>query len=334
MGFASETPEQQRARQAESERVRNNADKNFMTGTLQEMSTAGDAESGKRNYVAGVMQSQKETLDYGRTAAQGGALVSPSQKVDLLNSLDATRRQQLSGAAADGVMHSGALGQARRAAAQKQAMASAALIAEEERLQREQTAKIQQMSGAVSQAATEGMPTFVEKDGHQYPVFEKDWATYRKRDDEITSILGTLQKNRLPPEKLQSMFNEEIQRTYSQLAGEAISEARRLGMSDQYVAGLEQSMKQDMNRALSGSSQMVAALSGPDPQAVATYLQGIYRPDMYQAAEQLRAGNPMLSILAGGIGAMIGGASTMTPQGAAAGYGIGSGVGQFIGTLG
>lgn len=323
MGFASDV-----------ERVSRNFEPLQGQGTLRESSVAGDAEAPKRNYVAGILDSQGETLDYARTAAKGGNLVNPSQKVDLLNSLNAARRQQLAGAAADGVMHSGALGQARRATAQKQAMASAALLAEEERLKREQTAKIQQMSGAVSQAATEGMPTYSEKDGHQYPVFEREWATYRKRDDEITQILGVLQKNRLPPEQLQSMFNQEIQRTYSQLAGEAVSEARRLGMSDHYVAGLEESMKQDMNRAMASSAQMVSSLSGPDPQATATFLQGIYRPDRYQAAEQIRAGNPLFSILAGGIGAMIGGAATGTPMGAQAGYNIGSGVGQFAQTLG
>jgi hypothetical protein len=316
------------------EHVRFEADPLRSQGRLRESPVTRDAEAPKRNYVAGVLDSQGETLDYARTAAKGGNLVDPSQKVDLLNSLNAARRQQLAGAAADGVMHSGALGQARRATAQKQAMASAALLAEEERLKREQTAKIQQMSGAVSQAATEGIPTYVEKDGHLYPMFEKEWATYRKRDDEITQILGAIQKNRLSPKQLQSMFNQEIQRTYSQVAGEAVSEARRLGMSDQYVAGLEESMKQDMNRAMASSAQMVSSLSGPDPQATATFLQGIYRPDRYQAAEQVRAGNPLISVVAGGIGAVIGGVATGTPMGALAGYNIGSGVGQFAQTLG
>lgn len=335
MGWTNtqETPEQQKARQAESDRTKYNADKTFGQGTLQETSIAGDAEAGKRNYVTGVSNARGETLDYARTAAEGGNLVSPAQKVDLLNSLNAARRQQLAGAAADGVMHSGALGQARRATAQKQAMASAALLAEEERLQREQTAKIQQMNTVTNEAAKD-VPTFIEQDGHNYPTFERERAIDVRRNNEINELVSTLQKKRLPPATLQAMFNKEIQNTYAQLIGDAVSEARRLGMDDQYVAGLEESMKQDMQRSMAGSAQMVSSLSGPDPQATATFLQSIYRQDTYEAAEQLRAGNPLISILAGGIGAMIGGAATGTPVGAKAGYTVGSAVGQFAQTLG
>lgn len=289
-------------------------------------------EASKEGQVAETERKQSETIDYAQQAMKGGAIVDPSVKVNLLEKLDAARRQQLAGAAADGVMHSGALGQARRSAAQKQAMGTAALVAEEERAKRERLMQIEQQRAAV-QAGVEKIPSVMQDVNNAPPVetFKARREMLAKRDTELQSMIAALDKQRHTPEQLQSMFNQEIEGTYAQLAKQAIGEAQRLGMSDQYIQGLQRSFEQDKARAIRDSGQMVAALSGPDPQQAEALLQTMYRPDLYEAAAAARK-DPTLSILLGATGALVGGVALAGgAPGAASGWGVGTSLGQALG---
>lgn len=308
----------------------------FGTGTLNETATGARLEEEKKPFVESTLRKQGQTLDYAKQLATPGyQITSPSEQINLVDQSNALRRQQLSRAAEDGVLHSGALGQARRMAAQKQALASAGLVAEEERARRERQMQIEQMRGAVTEAELKIPTRMKDEKGDTFTVHERERNLLKSRDKEIGNILTTLDKNRPSPEQLQRMFSEEIQGTYAQLSKEAVAEARRLGMSDQYVSGIQRSMEADMQRAIRNSDGMVRALSSPDPASVASYLQGIYRPDFYEAAQQQRNGMPMYGIVGGLLGGAVGLAATGgNPVGAAEGWGIGSGLGQLASTLG
>jgi hypothetical protein len=304
-------------------------------GTVE--SPLGQEFAKDRLQADSLLRKQSEAMDYAQRMSSG-SLMDPSAKVQFLESLGAAGRQQLANAANDGIIHSGALGQARRALAKKQAIGQAAIVAEEERARREMLGRVEEMRNVTRQAYEETMPerktveTGVSGLTESYDVEPEKRALYEKRDLRLQQMIANLDKARLPEEELRSRFYKEIDSTYAEASSLALNEARRLGMPEEYISGLARTLEQDKLRARRDSESLVRALSGPDPAAAAGVLQSLYTPEKVQVSEDVT--NYGLPILFGLVGAAAGGLGGGGPAGAAAGWSIGSGLGSYASTLG
>jgi hypothetical protein len=283
------------------------------------------AEEEKRTQVEETEREQKNLLGYAKTAQGISTYLTGEEKRGPLIAWEEASRQHLQGAAESGTIHSGALGMARRSAARQNALQEASLQYEDERRERARLMEIEQMRAVVEQGR-EDIPSRAtrEEGGNTYynmPQFKTDRERMNARDKQIQSIISELDKRRPSPEEMRGRFTQEVNATYDNLKQQAMAEAKNLGMSADYIAGIGQGFDQDRQRALGDIESFVEAFSSPDPAQTQALLASMYTPDTID--------DPTLSFLLGGAGMILGGIGGGV-TGAGMGWQIGRIAGDFV----
>jgi hypothetical protein len=288
-------------------------------------------EAAKRTQVEETEREQKNLLGYAKTAQGTSTYLTGEEKRGPLLAWEEASRQHLQGAAESGTIHSGSLGMARRSAARQNALQEASLQYEDERRERARLMEIEQMRAVVEQGR-EKIPSSVvqEHEGAQRRVtlYKTERERIAATDKEIQRIISELDKRRPSPEEMRGRFTQEVNASYDELKQQAMAEAKNLGMSADYIAGIGQGFDQDRQRALGDIESFVGALSAPDPAQTQALLASMYTPDTIEPLTQAKY-DPWGALIFGGAGLALG-AYLGGPVGAAAGWSAGSQVGDVV----
>lgn len=141
------------------------------------------------------------------------------------------------------------------------------------------------------------------------------------------SVSATTQLRKLRPtaEQLTTQFQKTADTAYGQYSAAILGQARKQGMSESYLKGLQASLDNDKQAVMNSANRMILDITGPDPAAAASALASMYSPEKIEAVTRQRT-NPLWGLLGAAAGFAVGG-----PGGAMVGYNLGNATGEAVG---
>lgn len=233
---------------------------------------------------------QKDAAAQVADLASGRPIVdSAANRTIAGNQIGVLYRQQVSNAAARGLLHSGVMDSIQSQSALAQAQAGIGLIGGEEGQRRGRIQKLEQQQIAMKEAEAK-IPTWAESDRtpgnegrkpyvYKTEVLKDERARIQASRNELDQKLQLLQRTRLSEGDLKSRLNHEIDRVFQGALAEVVGRARQSGMSDDAIRGLQGQFAAQQEQAHALASVTARDLSGPDPNSVATALAAFYNPD-------------------------------------------------------
>ena len=263
-------------------------------------------------------------------------------------------RQNVSGAAARGLMHSGSLGAIKARNALAGAEAKMKLQAQELAARQQQF-----MDLAGMQQTLKGSEVAVPKTvtGHdtvqsrgfgldfwndnetttryeyQQPVFVDERARIEGARREIDDMVAKLSQRRPSQTQILQSMQASVASAFDNYTTEQLAKAQASGMSSDQVAGmageLQQMRAQALDRAMTISQQMAQSMNSP--QALSATLSALYNADTIEEIAQQRSGNSGLLGAVGRVGGLAVGAYVgKSPAAAALGYEVGGNTGDYL----
>jgi len=306
---------------------------------------------GKQEYVNATLREQEDAERQAKKIQNGGALV---------NTQGAQREQAFAGqvqyrtnlqdAAERGLIHSGTLASIRSQNTLSIAQRQLALQTDEA-LRQKDALKALASTTAATKAGLKDIPieqraTYFEKNpmytegasgwtaeskynmkAGYIPLFEDERARIEASQQTTDQIINQLRTRQPTQEELTTKFTTQLQNSFQQAEARAMAEARRMGATEDQLAGLQGEFSANLQRGLDVAYGLAAGVTGPDPEQARSMLQGLYNPDVMPDLDPESGPSPYPGL----VGTILGGAvgSYFGPAGARAGASIGGAIGNL-----
>jgi len=279
---------------------------------------------------------------------------TPQRQAGLAEAFATQGRRVMAFQADQGMLSSSQVGMAMGATLRDKTQATIALQASEEAELRARQLKYEQMQ-RTSQASMRQLPdkavrgltpeekATAERNRDPFSRQSRDpWRTRdlvsedpfkdeRSRSDasqrETRDAIMALKRIRPTADQLRTQFQKTADQTYGQYSGAIVAQARKQGMSESYIRGLQANLDADKQAVMNQAERMITDITGPDPGAAASALATLYSPERIRAVTEQRS-NPLWGVLGAAAGFAISGGN---PGGAMLGYNLGRATGEAVG---